>query len=94
MRAIQKSRGKISPRIRNTEEIALKTNIGFVTSDLYAKYNRNRTKHEHICMRNAMETALKMNIGFVTSDLYTKYSRNRSENEHRVCNVSFICERL
>ena len=80
--------------MRNTTEIVLKTNIGFVSSDLYAKYNRNRTKHEHIYIRNATETALKMNIGFVTSDLYAKYSINRTENKHRVCNLRFICERL
>ena len=79
--------------MRNATETALKMNIGFVTSDLYAKHNRNRTKHEHICIRNATETALKMNIGFVTSDLYAKYSINRTENEHRVCNLGFICER-
>ena len=34
-------------RMRNNAEIALRTNIGFVTIDLYAKYGRNRIGNEH-----------------------------------------------
>ena len=85
--------------MRNATETALKMNIGFVTSDLYAKYSRNRTENEHglqpqIYMRTTAEIARKTNIGFVTSDLYSKYLRNCTENEHRVCNLGFVCEIL
>ena len=41
--------------MRNTAEIALETNIGFVTIDLHPKYRRNRIENEHrVC-----------NLGFV-----------------------------
>ena len=33
--------------MRNTVEIALGTNIGFVTTDLHEKYSRNRIGNEH-----------------------------------------------
>ena len=74
--------------MRNTTEIALKTNIGFVTSDLYANDCRNRTENEHrVCNlrfvfeiqekshldANDREMARKTNKGFVASDLYSKY---------------------
>ena len=63
--------------MRNTIEIALKTNIGFVTSDLYANDCRNRTENEHrVCnLRFVFEIVEKLN-----------------ENEHRVCNIGFVCE--
>ena len=38
--------------MRNTAEIAMGTNIGFVTTDLHPKYNRNRIGNEHrVCNR-------------------------------------------
>ena len=60
--------------MRNIEKIVLKTNIGFVTTALHAKDNRNRIGHER---------------RFVTSALHAKYCRNRIGNEHRVCNHWF-----
>ena len=57
--------------MQNIVEIALETNIGFVTIDL---------------LRNIAEIELGTNVGFVTSDSHTKYRRTRIGNEHRVCN--------
>ena len=39
-------------RMRNTAEIVLRTNIGFVTTALYAKYCRNRIGNEHRVCHN------------------------------------------
>ena len=75
-----------------TCEIALGTNIGFVTSASLAKYCRNRIGNEHrgcksvIYMQNTVEIGLGTNIGFATIDLHTKYCRNRIGIEHRICN--------
>ena len=65
--------------MRNTAEIALGTNIGFVTIDLW---------------HDPAEAALGTNIGFVTTDLHTKDCRDRIGNEHRVCNHGFTIEIL
>ena len=63
--------------MRNIAEIPLKTNIGFVTLDLYANDCRNRTENEHrVC-----------NLRFVF-EIVEKWN----ENEHRVCNIGFVCE--
>ena len=85
--------------IRNTAAIALGTNIGFVTTDLHAKYRVGPADEiplacsecdpcriNCICalrMRNTAEIALGTNIGFVIDDLHTKYCRNRIGYEHR-----------
>ena len=58
--------------MRNTAEIALGTNIGFVTT--------------HI-LRNTVEIALGTNIGFVTADLLRNAAEILLYigNEHSVC---------
>ena len=63
--------------MRNTAEIALETNIGFVTTDLHAKYSRYRVENEHRVCNNLFtyeipqtsHWALGTNLGFVTADL-------------------------
>ena len=83
--------------MRNSAEIVLRTNIGFATIDLYAKYWRNQlganigfvTIDSH---RNTAEIRLGTNIGFVTIDLHPKYKRNRIGNKHMVCNRRCIRE--
>ena len=82
--------------MRNAMEIALKMNIGFVTSDLYVKYIRNHIANEHrVCnLRFICKVLLTTNIGFVISDLYAKYFRNLTKHEHTVCNLRFVCEML
>ena len=62
---------------RNAAEITLGTNIGFVTTDLHAKYSRYRVENQHGVCNNLFtyeipqtsHWALGTNIGFVTTDL-------------------------